>query len=92
MKFSDGFWLMRDGVHASYDPRSGRGPTTTYAAARNADTIEVRAEHAPRPWQVLLVGIDQISGVTGGSAERHEQGTLIRAADDSLVINLAAPA
>ena len=62
-------------------PAGGPGQdAAVFAVTRDGGVIRVAAVRAPRSWQVLLVGIASVEGVTGGTATPHEQGTLIRAA------------
>jgi alpha-D-xyloside xylohydrolase len=59
-----------------------------FVTSRAAGVIRVEAAGAPRSWQVLLVGVRAAVSVDGGTAAPHEQGTLIRAERDTLVITL----
>ena len=69
-------------------------PTTTgqdaavFVTSRQAGIIRVEAADAPGTWQVLLVGFHSLASAEGGEAVPDEQGTLIRAAGDALVITL----
>ncbi|MEU5576578.1 alpha-xylosidase [Streptomyces huasconensis] len=72
MKFTDGFWLMRDGVRASYatevrDVREGEGGFTAYAAVRR---VRERGDTLNSP----LITVDCFSpaeGVIGVRATHH---------------------
>jgi alpha-D-xyloside xylohydrolase len=61
-------------------------PTTTgevactFRTARQGDTVRVEADGAPPAWRLLLVGVEAVESVSGGTATRHEQGILIEAA------------
>ena len=46
---------------------------------RNGSKLEVRAEGAGKPWNIVLRGIDSVSNVDGGSQEAGEQGTIVTA-------------
>ena len=57
---------------------------------RNGSVLEVRAEGAGKPWNVVLRGIESVSSVEGGSQTTGEQGIVVTAAAgvSSLTIQL----
>lgn len=57
---------------------------------RNGSVLEVRAEGAGKPWNVVLRGIESVSSVEGGSQTAGEQGIVVTAAAgvSSLTIQL----
>lgn len=49
----------------------------TFTARRAGQRISVAQQGAEKPWQALLVGVATVADISGGSAESHEQGTLL---------------
>jgi alpha-D-xyloside xylohydrolase len=83
-----------DGVtlHA-YDLADGRAVTTTipspdgqvaatFVTTRRGDEVRVEADRPPSGWRLLLVGVDAVASVNGGTATPHECGTLVEANPD----------
>ncbi|HBU81275.1 MAG TPA: alpha-xylosidase [Paenibacillus sp.] len=58
--------------------------------SRNGSVLEVRAEGAGKPWNIVLRGIDRVSGVEGGSQASGANGVVVTAAagTSSLTIQL----
>ncbi|MDN4601011.1 alpha-xylosidase [Paenibacillus sp. F6_3S_P_1C] len=58
--------------------------------SRNGSVLEVRAEGAGKPWNIVLRGIDRVSGVEGGSQASGANGVVVTAAAgaSSLTIQL----
>ncbi|KGP82265.1 MULTISPECIES: alpha-xylosidase [unclassified Paenibacillus] len=58
--------------------------------SRNGSVLEVRAEGAGKPWNIVLRGIDRASGVEGGSQASGANGVVVTAAAgaSSLTIQL----
>lgn len=72
MKFTDGFWLMRDGVRASYatdvrDVREGEGRFTAYAAVQR---VHERGDTLNTPL-VTIECFSPAEGVIGVRATHH---------------------
>jgi alpha-D-xyloside xylohydrolase len=59
-----------------------------FVTSRQAGSIRVEATGAPGAWRVLLVGAGSPASTAGGEAVPDEQGTLISATGDALVITL----
>jgi alpha-D-xyloside xylohydrolase len=60
----------------------------TFQTRREGPVVRVWADHPPMGWRFLLVGIESVVSVAGGTAARHEQGTLIHAHGPELIIRL----
>lgn len=58
--------------------------------SRNGSVLEVRAEGAGKPWNIVLRGIERVSGVEGGSQASSANGVVVTAAAgaSSLTIQL----
>ncbi|KAF4325630.1 hypothetical protein G195_000592 [Phytophthora kernoviae 00238/432] len=58
--------------------------------SRNGSVLEVRAEGAGKPWNIVLRGIERVSGVEGGSQASGANGVVVKAAAgaSSLTIQL----
>lgn len=58
--------------------------------SRNGSVLEVRAEGAGKPWNIVLRGIERVSGVEGGSQASGANGVVVTAAagTSSLTIQL----
>ncbi|MDK8188490.1 alpha-xylosidase [Paenibacillus sp. UMB7766-LJ446] len=58
--------------------------------SRNGSVLEVRAEGAGKPWNIVLRGIERVSGVEGGSQASGANGVVVTAAAgaSSLTIQL----
>ncbi|MFE6073123.1 alpha-xylosidase [Paenibacillus sp. NPDC057886] len=58
--------------------------------SRNGSVLEVRAEGAGKPWNIVLRGIESVSGVEGGSQASGANGVVVTAAAgvSSLTIQL----
>jgi alpha-D-xyloside xylohydrolase len=67
-------------------------PTTTgelaatFVTRRDGSAVTVEVDRPPRRWSVLLVGVDAVSALDGGTWTRHEQGVLIQAEDSARAI------
>ncbi|HEV2779948.1 MAG TPA: alpha-xylosidase [Actinophytocola sp.] len=61
-------------------PTSTGEVAATFRTTRHGDMIRVDVDRPPASWRLLLVGVDSVESVTGGSVTRHEQGVLIEAA------------
>ncbi|WP_447041258.1 alpha-xylosidase [Streptomyces sp. DSM 118878] len=79
MKFTDGFWLMRDGVNASYatevrEVREGEGEFTAYAAVQR---VRERGDTLNSP----LITVECFSPAEGviGVRATHHAGKAVRA-------------
>jgi len=49
----------------------------TFVTTRTGDTVRVTVDQPPLLWHLLLVGIESVESVDGGTAADHELGTLI---------------
>ena len=50
----------------------------TLHARREGSTLHIAADGATKPWTVLLRGVTAVTNITGGTAEAHEYGILLR--------------
>jgi alpha-D-xyloside xylohydrolase len=57
-----------------------------FTTTREAGAVRVEAQGAPGDWNVLLVGAASVGPVDGGTATEHEQGVLIQATHNSVLI------
>lgn len=48
-----------------------------FSVQRSGQTVTVQWEETPRQWQLLLAGVEGISDVIGGSAERTPEGAVV---------------
>jgi alpha-D-xyloside xylohydrolase len=62
--------------------------SAVFETRREGGILTVTRRIGSKPWRFLLVGAEEASGVTGGSPERSERGTLIAASSESLTITL----
>jgi alpha-D-xyloside xylohydrolase len=60
----------------------------TFATTRTGATIEVEPDRVMSNWRLLLVGVESVESVGGGTATPHEQGTLIHAEGRKVVVRL----
>ncbi|MFG2002852.1 alpha-xylosidase [Spirillospora sp. NPDC048911] len=81
-----------------YEPADGAAVTTaipapdgttaaSFTTSRNGAAVRITAT-GTADWNVLLAGVPSVSGVSGGTAETHEQGTLVRATGGTVEITL----
>jgi alpha-D-xyloside xylohydrolase len=73
-------------------PDTAGHDSATFVTARESGIIRVDAIGGPEAWQVLLVGVWSLAAAEGGQAVPDEQGTMVRAAANALVITLAGDA
>ncbi|MEE1942172.1 alpha-xylosidase [Streptomyces sp. TRM 70361] len=73
---------LPDGAEVTTEVATGPDgrATAVFTVSREGEVLraEVRSASPPADWQVLLVGVDAVSGAEGCTAERHEQGMLLR--------------
>ncbi len=50
----------------------------TLHAHREGSTLHIAADGATKPWTVVLRGVTAVTNITGGTAEPHEYGILLR--------------
>jgi alpha-D-xyloside xylohydrolase len=62
--------------------------TASFVTSRNGAAVTVTSSGAGA-WNVLLAGVHSVAGVSGGTAEEHEQGVLIRAAGAEVAVTLS---
>jgi len=55
---------------------------------RTSATIEVEPDRVTSNWRLLLVGVESVRSVDGGTATSHEHGTLIHAEGRKVVVHL----
>ncbi|RZU76786.1 alpha-D-xyloside xylohydrolase [Micromonospora kangleipakensis] len=89
--YADGVTLrvyeLPDGAHVATEIPAPTGETAaTFMTSREADVVRVEATGAATGWQVLLVHVRSVGSVEGGMATEHEQGVLVQAAEDTLVV------
>jgi alpha-D-xyloside xylohydrolase len=69
-------------------PTQTGGVDAVFETKRRNGQIAVRCEGNTKPWRVLLVGVEAVAAVEGGSVEKTIQGVLITAIDKVLTIKL----
>ncbi len=82
---------LADGEQASASiPTHSGAAEVEFTAHRAGDEITIERRGAAKPWQLLLVGIESVGDVAGGSAEVSPLGTLITpaAGADALTVKL----
>jgi alpha-D-xyloside xylohydrolase len=84
--YGDGVTLqvyeLADGERATaIVPSVTGGVDATFEVRREDRTIAVEQYGATRQWQLLLVGIQPVTSVEGGTAESTQQGTLVTPVD-----------
>ncbi|WP_446215681.1 alpha-xylosidase [Micromonospora sp. IBHARD004] len=89
--YADGVTLrvyeLPDGAHVATAIPAPTGETAaTFMTSREADVVRVEATGAATGWRVLLVRVRSVGSVEGGTATEHEQGVLVQAAEDTLVV------
>jgi len=72
-------------------PASTGDDACAFTTSRHAGVIRIDAADAPSAWHALLVGVHAVSAVDGGTAVPDEQGTLITAESQTLLITLNRP-
>lgn len=83
--YSDGVTLQvyeladRAAVSATIPSLAGE-VAATFAVSREGRTLTVERQGTAKEWQLLLVGIESVASVEGGTAESSAQGVLIRPA------------
>ncbi len=91
--YADGVTLrvyqLPDGARVTTTiPATTGQDAAVFVTSRQAGSIRVEAADAPGAWRVLLVGVHSLASIVAGEAVPDEQGTLISAAGDALVITL----
>lgn len=91
--YADGVTLrayeLADGARVTTAvPAPAGEAVATFVTTREGDVVRVEAAGAPPAWRFLLVGVPSVSSVRGGTATAHDQGTLVRAEADTLIIRL----
>ncbi|MBK8905144.1 MAG: alpha-xylosidase [Anaerolineaceae bacterium] len=81
--FADGITFhlfgFEEGAAVSRTVPNQRGETElTLHVRREGSTLHIAAEGAIKPWTVVLRGETAVTAVTGGTAESHEHGVLLR--------------
>jgi alpha-D-xyloside xylohydrolase len=69
-------------------PAASGEQESVFVTSRDGDVVRVEAAAARPGWKVLLVGVHTAAGVAGGTATRHDQGLLVEAERDTLVVTL----
>ena len=95
--YTTGFTLrvygMTDGGRAETAIADASGAVVVrFTVARDGQTVAVRWEGAPDDWSVLLVGVDDVANVSGGTATRTDDGMRITADADAGELTISLPA
>ncbi|MBN2499954.1 MAG: alpha-xylosidase [Anaerolineales bacterium] len=61
----------------------------TFTTHRTGNTLTVTSQGISKPWRFLLVGVEAVSEVDGGSAESTTKGTLVTPADASQTLTIS---
>ncbi|MCB9159936.1 MAG: alpha-xylosidase [Caldilineaceae bacterium] len=94
--YTTGFTLrvygMTDGGRAATAITDADGAVVVrFTLARDGQTITVTWEGSPADWSVLLVGVDAVDQVAGGSVEQTAAGTRVTAAAGSTALTISLP-
>ncbi|MGH3389351.1 MAG: TIM-barrel domain-containing protein, partial [Actinomadura sp.] len=57
-----------------------------FTTTREGDAVRVDAHGVADDWNVLLVGVRSVGSVEGGTATEHEQGVLVQATQNTVLI------
>jgi alpha-D-xyloside xylohydrolase len=80
---------LEDGKHASVEIPSVTGEIqTTFEVRREGRTINVERHGKSKAWQLLLVGIQSITSVEGGTVESNPQGVLVTPIPDTEALQI----
>ena len=91
--YADGVTLrayeLADGARVTtVVPAASGDAAATFVTTRENIVIRVEAAGTGPTWRFLLVGIPRIADVQGGTASRCDDGTVVKAGADTLVITL----
>ncbi len=62
----------------------------TFETQRSGTTLTIQRQGQAKSWQLLLVNIQAISSVEGGTLEHKPQGVFIKATSDKVTISLSS--
>jgi hypothetical protein len=86
----EAFGLLEGERRVLVPSRAGDDPAV-FVVQRRGDRVTATGNGSP-DWRLLLVGVDSLHDVAGGSAEVTDRGMLVTPADASATLQIVLPA